>query len=74
MIDKASTKAQTAAPKAKAHFNTAIEQVKHERDALQTEIATLESRSGDQLNQTKEQFSQRVDHVKDNIRNLEKSQ
>jgi hypothetical protein len=73
MIDTASAKAQTSKPAAKAKFNTAIEEVKHERDALQTEVATLETRSGENVDKTKEQFSQRVDRIKDNIRNIEKS-
>jgi colicin import membrane protein len=73
MIDQASTKAQTAAPKAKAHFNNAIEEVKHQRDALQTEVASLEGDQGDKLDKSKEQFSERVDRIKDNIRNIEKS-
>jgi len=40
---------------------------------LQAEAATLEARAGDKLDKTKEQFSSRVDHVKDRIRSLEKS-
>lgn len=73
MIDTASAKAQTAKPAAKAKFNTAIEEVKHERDALQTDLASLEARAGENLDKTKEQFSERVDRIKDNIRNIEKS-
>ena len=73
MIDSASAKAQTAKPAAKAKFNSAIEEVKHERDALQTEVATLETRAGESVDKTKEQFNQRVDRIKDNIRNIEKS-
>jgi colicin import membrane protein len=73
MIDSASAKAQTAKPAAKAKFNSGIEEVKQQRDALQTEMATLETRTGDDADKTKEQFSQRVDRLKDNIRNLEKS-
>jgi len=73
MIDDASAKAQTAKPAAKAKFNSAIEEVKHQRDALKTEVATLEAREGESLDKTKEQFSERVDRIKDNIRNLEKS-
>mgnify|MGYP003472045048 CR=1 FL=1 len=73
MIDTASAKAQTAKPAAKAKFNSAIEEVKHERDALQTDVATLETRAGDNLDKSKEQFSERVDRIKDSIRNIEKS-
>jgi uncharacterized membrane protein YqiK len=73
MIDSASAKAQAAKPAAKAKFNSGIEDVKHERDALQTEMATLETRAGDSLDSSKKQFSDRVDRIKDNIRNLEKS-
>lgn len=73
MIDTASAKAQTAKPAAKAKFNTAIEEIKHERDALQTDMATLETRTGDELDKSKDQFSQRVDRIKDNIRNIEKN-
>jgi hypothetical protein len=73
LIDGVSAKAQTAAPEAKTKFNNAIEDVKRQRDVLQTEIAALETRSGDRLDKSKEQFAQRVDRIKDNIRNLEKS-
>lgn len=73
LIDNANAKAQAAAPAAKAKFNTAIEDVKHERDVLQTEIAALESRGGDTLDKGKEQFSERVDRLKTNIRDIEKS-
>jgi uncharacterized protein YPO0396 len=73
MIDGANAKAQAAEPTAKAKFNNAIEEVKHERDVLATEIASLETRGGDTLDRSKEQFSERVDRLKDNIRNIEKS-
>lgn len=73
MIDSATTKAQTAAPKAKAQFNSAIEDVKHERDQLQQQVATLETQAGDQLDKDKQQFTQRVDKVKDHIRSIQKS-
>jgi uncharacterized protein YPO0396 len=73
LIDGANAKAQAAAPAAKAKFNTAIEDVKHERDVLQTEIASLEARGGDSLDKSKEQFSERVDRLKTNIHNIEKS-
>jgi uncharacterized phage infection (PIP) family protein YhgE len=72
MIDSASAKAQTAAPAAKTRFNTALEDVKRQRDVLQTEVAQIETRAGDGLDKSKEQFSQRVDKIKDNIRSLEK--
>lgn len=73
MIDSATTKAQAAAPKAKAQFNSAIEDVKKERDGLQQEIAVLETRAGDELDKTKQAFTQRVDRVKDHIRSIQKS-
>jgi phage host-nuclease inhibitor protein Gam len=73
LIDGASAKAQAAAPASKAKFNNAIEDVKRQRDSLQTEVATLESNAGDRLDKSKEEFSQHVDRIKDNIRNLEKS-
>jgi phage host-nuclease inhibitor protein Gam len=73
MIDGASAKAQTATPTAKAKFNSAIEDVKRQRDVLQTELASLDTHAGDRLDKSKEQFSDHVDRVKDNIRNLEKS-
>jgi len=73
MIDSATTKAQAAAPKAKAQFNSTIEDVKKERDGLQQEIAVLETRAGDELDKTKQAFTQRVDRVKDHIRSIQKS-
>lgn len=73
MIDGAAAKAQAAAPTAKAKFNTSLEDIKRQRDVLQTEVAQLETRAGDRLDKSKEQFSERVDRIKDNIRNLEKS-
>jgi len=73
MIDGVNAKAQAAVPAAKAKFSNAIEAVKHERDVLQTEIASLETRGGETLDKSKEQFSERVDHLKDNIRKIDKS-
>jgi hypothetical protein len=73
MIDAASAKAQTAAPKTKAQFNTRIVDVKQQRDALRTEVASLEASSGDRLDKAKERFDDHVDRVKSNIRSLEKS-
>jgi len=73
MIDGASAKAQAATPAAKAKFNNAIEDVKHERDVLETEMGQLETRAGDTLDKTKEQFAQRIDRLKDNIRDIEKA-
>lgn len=73
MIDDANAKAQTAAPEAKAKFNDAIKDVKHEREVLQTEVIALEARAGESLDKTKEQFVARVDRLKDDIRNIEKS-
>jgi len=73
MIDGAKAKAQAAKPKAKASFNTAIEGVQAQRDALQTQVATLHEGTGEQLDKAKDEFSNRVDKVKDQIRNIEKS-
>jgi colicin import membrane protein len=73
MIDTASAKAQTAPPKAKVQFTNGIQSVKKDRDALRGEISTLEASAGDRLDKNKEQFSDRVDRIKSNIRNLEKS-
>ena len=75
MIDGANAKAQTAAPAAKAKFNDAINDVKHERQVLQTEVTSLEARAGDSvdIDKTKEQFVARVDRLKNDIRNIEKS-
>jgi colicin import membrane protein len=73
MIDTASAKAQSAAPKAKAQFSTGMKKIKQDRDALSTDVAVLTSSSGDRLDKNKEQFSDRVDRIKSNIRTLEKS-
>jgi colicin import membrane protein len=73
MIDSASSKAQAAAPKAKADFNNAIADVKQERDALQAEITVLETRAGDALDKDKQGFSNRVDKIKEHIRSIQKS-
>ena len=73
MIDQASAKAQAASPKAKRQFDTGLQQVVRERDALRGDIAVLEGSAGDSLDKNKEQFSDRVDRIKSNIRNLEKS-
>jgi F0F1-type ATP synthase membrane subunit b/b' len=73
MIDDAKAKAQEAKPVAKTRFNTAIEDVQKQRDVLQTEVASIEEHAGDKLDKTKEQFSERVDHIKDRIRSIEKS-
>jgi len=73
MIDAASAKAQTAAPKAKAQFSQGLAQVKRERDALRGEVATLENSTGDNLDKNKADFNGRVDRIKSNIRTLEKS-
>src|SRR5262245_25947817 len=42
MIDDASVKAQSAGPKAKANFKEAMTGVKQQRDALNSQLATLD--------------------------------
>jgi len=73
MIDQATAKAQGAAPKARTEFQNGLERVKRERDALRGDVAALENSTGDRLDKNKEQFSDRVDRIKSNIRTLEKS-
>jgi hypothetical protein len=73
MIDSASAKAQAAPSKNKINFSNGMQQVKRDRDALRSEISTLEASAGDRLDKNKEQFSDRVDRLKSNIRSLEKS-
>lgn len=73
MIDSATAKAQAAKPAAKAKFNGAIQEVQKQREELNSEFATLQTRTGEELNKSKEAFSQRVDQVKDRIRDIEKS-
>jgi colicin import membrane protein len=72
-IDTVKAKAQTAPPKAKEKFNAAIDEVQHQRDVLQTEVASLETRTGEELDKSKQQFSSNVDRVKDRIHKIEKS-
>jgi predicted nucleic acid-binding Zn-ribbon protein len=73
MIDSATAKAQTAKPAAKAKFNGAMQDVQKERDQLNTELASLSVRTGDELDKSKKDFSERVDHVKDRVRDAQKS-
>jgi|GEM_PF-7018657 len=73
LIDGATAKAQAAKPAAKAKFNGAIQEVQKQRAELNTEFATLQTRTGAELDKSKEAFSQRVDQVKDRIRDIEKS-
>jgi len=73
MIDEATAKAQTAKPAAKAKFNGAIQDVQKEREQLNTELASLSTRAGDELDKSKQAFSERVDHMKDRIRDIQKS-
>ena len=73
MIDAASAKAQTAPAKAKVQFTNGLQQVKRDRDSLRSEVSALEGSAGDRLDKNKEQFSDHVDRIKSNIRNLEKS-
>jgi colicin import membrane protein len=74
MIDEATTKVQTATPQAKAQFNAAIAGVKQQRDALRAELATLETPAGAKLDdKSKSQFAERVDRVKLDIKNMQKS-
>jgi predicted nucleic acid-binding Zn-ribbon protein len=73
MIDTATAKAQAAKPAAKAKFNGAMQDVQKQRDELNTELASLQTRAGTELDKSKEAFSQRIDQVKDRIRDLEKS-
>jgi uncharacterized protein YPO0396 len=73
MIDTATTHVQTGTPKAKALFNAAIAGVKQQRDVLHTELAALETHAGEKLVQSKTQFTERVDRIKLDIRNIEKS-
>jgi ElaB/YqjD/DUF883 family membrane-anchored ribosome-binding protein len=73
LIDDATAKAQTAKPAAKAKFNGAMQGVTKEREQLTTELASLGTRAGDELDKSKQAFSERVDHVKDRIRDIQKS-
>lgn len=73
MIDEASAKAQAAKPVAQAKFNSAMEEVRQQREALSNELASLRSRAGKQLDQSKQDFSKRIDRVKDRIRSIEKT-
>ena len=72
-IDAASAKAQAAPAKAKINFSNGMQQVKRDRDELKSDIAKLEASAGDRLDKNKEQFSDRADRIKSNIRSLEKS-
>jgi vacuolar-type H+-ATPase subunit E/Vma4 len=73
MIDETTAKAQAAKPAAKAKFTGAMQDVQKERDQLITEFAALQTRAGDELDKSKQAFSQRVDQVKDRIRGIQKS-
>jgi hypothetical protein len=73
MIDEARVKAQKADPKAKANFNTAIADVQAQRDALQAEVASLDAKTGTEVDHSKDDFSKRVDRIKEQIRSMEKS-
>lgn len=73
MIDSASVKAQTARPTATAQFSQGLQQVEREREALRAESTELEGSTGACLEESKERFSDHVDRVKSNIRNLERA-
>lgn len=73
MIDETTAKAQAAKPAAKAKFNGAMQEVQKQREELNSEFATLQTRNGDELDKSKQAFSQRVDQVKDRIRDIQKS-
>jgi ElaB/YqjD/DUF883 family membrane-anchored ribosome-binding protein len=73
LMDEATAKAQAAKPAAKAKFNGALVEVQKQRDELKTEFAALQARTGTELDKSKQAFSQRVDQVKDRIRDIQKS-
>jgi regulator of protease activity HflC (stomatin/prohibitin superfamily) len=72
MIDAASVKAQTTPAKTKDSVNTAMVDVKRQRDVLSTDLAALETSTGDKLDKSKAEFTQRVDRIKTSIQNIEK--
>lgn len=73
MIDDVSAKAQAAKPAAQSKFNSAMDQVRQQRKALENELATLQTRAGKELNDSKRAFTQHVDRMQDQIRSLEKA-
>jgi hypothetical protein len=70
LIDDAKVKAQTAAPKVRSNFSTAIRDVELRRDALQSELASLEVRAVTNYDKDKDEMTGRIDHLKDRIRQL----
>jgi uncharacterized protein YPO0396 len=73
LIDEARAKAQKANPAAKAKFNSTIDEVQAQRDQLQAELASLETKTGDQLDKNKAEFSDRFDRITDRIKSVQKS-
>lgn len=72
LIDAASVKAQTTPAENKDRINTAMVDVKQQREALRTGLAALEASTGDKLDKNKAEFTQRVDRIKTSIDKIEK--
>jgi len=74
-IDAVRIRAQSAASTstAKAHFNDAMRGVKHDRDALQTEMTKLDRYADDKYDKSKADFTAGVERIKTNIETIEKA-
>jgi hypothetical protein len=73
LIDDAKTKAQTAGPKVRSTFSSSIRDVELRRDALQTELASLETRTDTTYDKGKDEIAGRIDQLKDRIHQITRS-
>jgi hypothetical protein len=73
LIDETKVKAQTAAPKVRSDFNSAIHDVELRRDALRSELASLETRAGTEVGNAKDALDGRISQLKDRIREIRRT-
>jgi len=73
LIDETKVKAQTAAPKVRADFNSAMHDVELRRDALRRELASLETRAGSNYENAKDSLDGRITQLKDRIREIRRT-
>ncbi|HKU44485.1 MAG TPA: hypothetical protein VJR89_40270 [Polyangiales bacterium] len=70
-IDQARVKAEKAAPKAKAEFETGIKDVQAKRDAIVSEFASVDNKSEAAVDKFKTRVDNEIDKLKERVDRLE---
>jgi prophage DNA circulation protein len=73
LIDDTKVKAQTAAPQVRSKVDGAIRDVELRRDALQSELASLEARADTTYDKAKDEINGRFGQLRDRIRQIARS-